>query len=510
MSNQDDARVSRLNELFEFATLLNQQVEFKEILRVVMEKSAAFLNASMAVILMINPKTRQTVKTVHRQALNSPEPRYRSVQHQVSGWVMRNNKPLMSQDLQTDSRFANVDFGSVDVRSVIAAPLGIEGLIIGSIILMNESTELVFADSALEFLEMLAVVAAPYLRNVQELKEYFETRLPDAALFAKYEELGLMGRSQKFKDLLTAIEAAARCDIRVLMEGESGTGKELVARAIHKFSSRSEKPYIAIDCGAIPENLLESELFGHLRGAFTGANTDRKGLFEEADGGTLFMDEIANLPLPMQAKLMRVLQEGEIRRLGSNQAQSVDIRIIAASSSSLKQLVEAGQFRQDLYFRLHVYPVTIPALNERDGDISLLANHFLTKSAKEQGKRIDAFHEKILEYLNGRLWAGNVRELENLIERLVALAPDEAGTLDLKMLPADLREEVKDQAEGTGPADSAKALQEQLQDVEAQILEKTLSACGWNQSKAARKLGLSEGNIRFRMEKLNIQRPEKS
>ncbi|MCG8603622.1 sigma 54-interacting transcriptional regulator [bacterium] len=501
-----EAESSQLKEIFDFATLLNQQVEFKEILRVVTSKAADLLHASMAVILMINPKTRQTVKTIHREAINLPEPRYRSIQHQVSGWVMRHNKSLISHDLPKDARFSNVDFAKVDVHSVIAVPLRIEGLIIGSIILMNDTSAPDFDESALEFLEILAVVAAPYLRNVQELKGYFEAALPVAALFAKYEQVGLVGRSEKFKDLLASVEAAAKCDIRVLLEGESGTGKELVARAIHMFSSRSEKPYLAIDCGAIPENLLESELFGHVRGAFTGANTDRKGLLEEADSGTLFMDEIANLPLPMQAKLMRVLQEGEIRRVGSNQAQAVDVRIIAASSSPLKHLVEAGTFRQDLYFRLHVYPVSIPSLNQRDGDISLLANHFLNKSVKQQGKKAQAFHAQILEYLNSKQWIGNIRELENLVERLVAIAADDAQVIDLKILPADIQEDMENRLHVE--VATSKSLQEQLQKVEADILEKYLSACGWNQSKAARQLGLSEGNIRFRMEKLKIKRPQ--
>ena len=501
---------SRLMELFDFATLLNQQNEFNEILRVVARKSADLLDATMAVILMINPDTRQTVKTIHREAIVVPEPRHRSILRQVSGWVMKHNKPLISSDLQQDSRFANLDFKKVDIHAAMAVPLRIEGLIIGSIIVMNEDKQKVFDESALAFLEVLAVIAAPYLRNVQELKQYFTVPLPDTTLLSKYEEVGLIGRSEAFKLLLMAIEAAARSDIRVLLEGASGTGKELVARAIHQFSNRSDKPYIAIDCGAIPENLLESELFGHVRGAFTGANSNRIGLLQSANKGTLFMDEIANLPLPMQAKLMRVLQEGEVRPLGSNKSLKLDVRIIVASSASLRELVDAGGFRQDLYFRLHVYPIRIPSLEQRKEDIGLLANHFLQKSCKHQGKKTPAFHERILEYLNSRTWAGNIRELENLIERLVAIAPAGTEVIDLEVLPLDIREQIDPADRDSAKGGASTSLQDRLQDMEARILIDTLTACDWNQSKAARVLELSERNIRFRMEKLNITRPAKT
>ena len=197
----------------------------------------------------------------------------------------------------------------------------------------------------------------------------------------------------------------------------------MLARAIHTFSARNNKPFVAIDCGAIPLNLVESELFGHVKGAFTGATTDRKGLFAEADSGTLFIDEIASLPIDMQAKLMRVLQEGEIRPIGSNSTHKVDVRVIAAGSTSIRQLVDAGQLREDLYYRLHVYPIPVPSLRERQRDIPILANHFLSKFAGQQGKRAQAFHEEITDFMRIRPWPGNIRELENFVERLVTLCP---------------------------------------------------------------------------------------
>ncbi|NIV72407.1 AAA domain-containing protein, partial [Candidatus Saccharibacteria bacterium] len=248
-----------------------------------------------------------------------------------------------------------------------------------------------YVSESLNLLEKLAIITAPFINNVHKIQEYFQVSLPDSTLLSKYEALGLLGKSSQFMDLLRGIESAARCDVRVMLEGESGTGKELIARAIHKLSFRSKRPFIAIDCGAIPEHLIESELFGHVKGAFTGAVDDRKGLFEAANGGTIFMDEIANLPLDMQAKLLRVLQEGEIRPVGSNLSRKVDVRIISASSKKLRELLKNQSFREDLYYRLYVYPLQVPTLNERSEDIPLLANYFLNKYSQQQQKYAQMF-----------------------------------------------------------------------------------------------------------------------
>jgi transcriptional regulator with PAS, ATPase and Fis domain len=294
--------------------------------------------------------------------------------------------------------------------------------------------------------------------------------------------------------------------VRVLLEGQSGTGKEMIARAIHQFSSRSKAPFVAIDCGAIPANLVESELFGHVKGAFTGAAADRKGLISEADNGTLFMDEIANLPIDVQAKLMRVLQEGEVRLVGSNKTHKVDVRVIAASSSSLRKLVEANTFREDLYYRLHVYPVLVPSLQERAEDIPILANHFLAKFAKQQAKQAQAFHAEIIDFIQQRHWAGNIRELENLVERLVTLAGPKMAILDRDLLPPDLRKELKKFETGQHEADAVKPLQESLSEYEEQLLRQALIANNWNIAKTARALRIAEQTLRYKMGNLGIVR----
>jgi transcriptional regulator with GAF, ATPase, and Fis domain len=430
--------------------------------------------------------------------------RYHNVHTQVCGWVIKNHRAFLSPNIKEDSRFRKDRFKELSIKSVMCVPLRIEGVIIGSILLLNKDRDDEFDESDLAYLEKLAAIAAPFLRNVQKIQEYFAAPLPAAALLAKYEPLGLLGKSKKFIELLQAIEAAALCDVRVLLEGQSGTGKELIARAIHQLSARHDHPFVAIDCGAIPANLLESELFGHVKGAFTGAGSDRKGLLEEAHQGTLFMDEIANLPLEMQTKLLRVLQEGEMRPLGSNKARKIDVRIIAASSAYLRQMVDSRQFREDLFYRLNVYPIEVPSLHEHQEDIPLLANHFLKKFARQQNKPIASFHEEVLDFMLQRRWEGNIRELENFVERLVTLAKSTTTVLDRSILPPNYQKDFRKFKALSSSQTARKSLNENLAEYEAQLIREVLLENDWNQSQAAHALKISEPNLRYRMNKLGM------
>jgi transcriptional regulator with GAF, ATPase, and Fis domain len=493
--------------LIDLAYALSQQNHFEEILRLVAQRTAALLHGQTALIMMVNPQTRQTVKTVVREGREDQEVKYRAVQDQINGWIMKFNQPLLSQDIKNDPRFAKVKFGDLAIKSVVAVLLRIEGIVLGSLIVLNKRNDEVFNEDDLDYLDKIAVIAAPYLRNVQKIQQFFESPLPQAALLSKYEKLGLLGKSKKFVQLLQTIEAAARCDVRVLLEGESGTGKELIARAIHKFSSRSSHPFVAIDCGVIPAHLIESELFGHVKGAFTGAVADRKGLLEAADNGTLFMDEIVNLPMEVQSKFMRVLQEGEIRPLGSNKSRQVNVRIISASSRSLQKLVEAQQFREDLFYRLHVYPIYVPPLHERRPDIPLLANTFLKKFSQQQQKPLTHFSGNLLEFLQQRQWTGNIRELENFVERLVALSPPEAKILDHDILPPDIKKEFKKFKPALDEAYVSKSLEESLAEHEEQLIRRALIEHDWNQSQAARVLKIPVPTLRYKMNKLGIVKP---
>jgi transcriptional regulator with GAF, ATPase, and Fis domain len=493
------------DSLIELAYALNQQNNFQEILRLVSEQACSLLGAGSVSLSMLNPQTRQTVKTIFREVENQDEKYFKSLTTQVSGWMIISQSAFISEDVKKDDRLRIPYPDKTDIRSIIGTRICVEGSTLGSLILLNSRSKPAFNTDDLKILEHLSVIAAPYLRNVQKINQFFESPIPEETLVIKYKDSGLIGKSDKFIEILQAIDAATRCDVRVMLVGETGTGKELIAKAIHKFSHRCQGPFVAIDCGAIPAHLLESELFGHVRGAFTGAISNRKGLFEEADKGILFMDEIANLPLDMQTKLMRVLQEGEIRSLGSNQIRKIDVRIICASSKPLRDLIDKGEFREDLYYRLHVYPILIPNLAARRNDIPLLASQILQHYAKKQDKKVSQFHEQVLEYMKNETWPGNIRELENFVERLVTLSSKTKITIDIESLPSDIKSQFE---ELNGHLEKQNIpLKIAMEKYEAEYLRDTLKRYNWNQSKAARSLSMSEQNLRYRMKKLSIQRP---
>src|ERR1700723_3798353 len=261
-------------------------------------------------------------------------------------------------------------------------------------------------------------------------KEAGELRRP-LRPFTRFDHI--IGASPKMRDIFDLIQTIAPQSSRVLITGESGTGKELVARAIHENSARSKKPFITINCGAFPETLLESELFGYVKGAFTGANENRRGLFSAADGGTLFLDEIGNMSLTMQVKLYRVLQEGKVRPVGSTEEDDVDVRVIAATNKDFEKEIAEGRFREDLYYRLSVIPIQLPSLRERKADIPLLARHFLETFRKSMEKPVTSISPEAMSRLESYDWPGNVRELENTMERAVAL--ETTGEVTLRVLP---------------------------------------------------------------------------
>jgi two-component system response regulator AtoC len=242
---------------------------------------------------------------------------------------------------------------------------------------------------------------------------------------------GICGHSAQMQNVFSLLRQVIPTDVRVLISGESGTGKECVARAIHDGGPRKDGPFVAVDCGALPANLLESELFGYVKGAFTGADRDRKGLFEEAHGGTLFLDEIVNMPVEVQAKLLRAIQESEVRPLGSSRVRKVDVRIIAAASESVRDEMIAGHFRRDLFYRLNVVNFNLPSLRERKEDIPILADHFLSTMNKRYGKHIKGFQADAMAHLEAYAWPGNIRELEHAMERAVVLCQsDRLGETD--------------------------------------------------------------------------------
>jgi len=296
---------------------------------------------------------------------------------------------------------------------------------------------------------------------------------------------GLRGESAAMQRVFAQIERASRTRATVLVSGESGTGKELVSRAIHYESERASAPFVPVNCGAIPHDLLESELFGHLKGAFTGATESRAGFFLAADGGTILLDEVGETSPAMQVKLLRVLQDSEIRMVGSSRPRKVDVRVIAATNGDLAQLVQKGAFREDLYFRINVIPIHLPPLRERSDDIIPLTRHFASRCAEDLGRPVPEISDRVLEIFRGYAWPGNLRELENVVQRLVVMA--ESDTIDAPDLPSLMRFSVTEPR--TAPTRT-------LAEVEAAYIREVLDSVGGNKTQAARILGIDRKTLR--------------
>ncbi len=319
-------------------------------------------------------------------------------------------------------------------------------------------------------------------------------RLKDSLGEGEQSFQGMVGASSQMQDVFAAIRKVASSEAPVLIEGESGTGKELAARAVHRLSRRSKKPFVAINCGAIPENLLESELFGHEKGAFTGAHAQRPGQIETAQGGTLFLDEIGELPLALQVKLLRFLQEGTIQRVGGRKEIMVDVRVLAATNVELERAMSEGRFREDLYYRIAVVTVRMPNLQERQGDVLLLAKVFLDRYAADNRKKITGFTAKALQSLETHAWPGNVREIENRVRRAVIMAEKS------QISPADLGlASGYERYEGMSLREAREAL-------ERELVERALARNQGNVSRASAELEVSRPTLYELMDKLGIER----
>ena len=337
-------------------------------------------------------------------------------------------------------------------------------------------------------------------RGLEHLGLREEIRNLRVSLDRKYGFESILGRSKPLLAVLDMASRAAQATSTVLIHGETGTGKELVAKAVHCNSRRKDKPFVTINCGAIPKDLLESELFGHRKGSFTGAFENKRGRVELADGGTLFLDEIGELPLELQVKVLRLIQQGEIEKLGTTHAATVDVRIIAATHRNLPAMVEDGTFRQDLYYRLAVIPLELPALRERADDIAELAQHFFLEAKEKQGRSSLVLPASLLPYFSAYGWPGNVRELENAIERVVVLSRGDEITLD--DLPDFLRRErpAAEELHFDLPPQGIS-----LEAVEKELIVRALEKFQWNQTRAAQYLDISRKTLIYRMEKFGLR-----
>jgi formate hydrogenlyase transcriptional activator len=437
-----------------------------------------------------------------------------------AGWTFLHQRPFFRPDLATERKYPGEDvLFREGFRSLIVVPLVVRGKSIGTLNL-GSTRPMEYGEPEAELLQEVANQLALAIENMREYEEIgrLKAQLERENVYLREEILGehnfeeIVGNSPALTAVLHTIDRVAPTDTTVLVLGETGTGKELVARAIHSRSPRHKHPLVKVNCGAIAAGLIESELFGHVKGAFTGALERRTGRFELADRGTLFLDEVGELPLDMQVKLLRVLQEQEFEPVGSSRTVTVDVRVIAATNRGLEQEVAAGRFRADLYYRLNVLPIRVPALRERQADIPQLVMFFIQRHAKRIGRTVEGVSRESMERLTRYGWPGNVRELENVIERALVLSP--GGVLDVgrDFLPALPTPDVQDSRHPSTvvpmPAASAPG-GGTLEDIERAHIAATLERTGWvieGPRGAARVLDMHPNTLRSRMKKLGIER----
>jgi len=437
----------------------------------------------------------------------------------VIGQIFRTRSPFVVPDIKSEPLFLNRTGArnavSRDKVSFLGVPVMVSGGPAGVLTVDRLFGDDVSFEEDIRFLTVLATLMAQFITLHREIGKK-EARLVEEnrSLKAKIHRIHdghfIIGHSKPMQEVFGIIDKISKSDATALLLGESGTGKELVARAIHESSERKSRAFIKINCAALPETLLESELFGHEKGAFTGAHATRPGRFELADSGSIFLDEIGEMPLSLQAKILRVLQERQFERLGGTRTFKVDVRVVAATNVSLEDAVARGKFRADLYYRLNVVPILLPPLRQRKDDIPLLFNHFLLKSNQRNGKDVKMTSE-LLDFLMSYSWPGNVREMQNLVERMVILAEGERVTL--KDLPPNIRHggRRKVAVEGNVPflgnverveSSSGRSLSQ----IEREEIESALMRNGWVQARAARELGLTQRQMGYRIKKYGLSR----
>jgi transcriptional regulator with GAF, ATPase, and Fis domain len=478
-------------------------------------------------------------RTLDRENVRRPAVK---ISRAVAGEVARTGKPLLTTNAQADARLqSSPSVSGLKLRSVLCLPLKARGRFLGFLYMDHRFEEGVFRADDLELVEAFADQAAVALEDqrvlaelrerteelarskerVEELNRLLEQQLDvqrreldevrtllrdrgDRPL--KYEYADIVGSSDALREVLRLVDHVTDTSVPVLVLGESGTGKELIARAIHHNGPRSTRRFVTENCAAIPANLLESVLFGHVKGAFTGADRDREGLFELADGGTMFLDEVGELPLEMQVKLLRVLETGELRRVGGKDTRRVDVRIISATNRDLAAMVSAGEFREDLYYRINVLQVRVPPLRERRADVAELVQHFLRQQASESGDDPKTGTDEAMRVLTGYEWPGNVRQLRNEILRAVALS-------EHVILPEVLSPELRNRSLPTSDVslDGGRALkdivQEAVDELERRLVSDALRESGWRKTDAARTLRVSRPTLDAKIKRLMIRRP---
>ena len=501
-----ECRINVLPFLFQISKVISESESLSHTLVILLKAMEQRMKIIRGMVSLYHRESGSIF--VHESFGLTDEEKARGIYHQgegVTGEVVETGQPIVVSQLRAAPNFLNrtrcrSDGADMNV-SFICVPISRGGKVLGTI-----SAERIYDNARLlrqdvELLSTIASMIAPavelyLIENIEKVRLENENRRLQNELKQKFHPSNIIGTSKPMQGVYDLIKKIANTRTTALILGESGVGKELVANAIHYNSSVSDGPFVKFNCAALPESIIESELFGHEKGSFTGAAALRKGRFEAADGGTIFLDEVGELSLAMQAKLLRVLQEKTFERVGGNKPVKVDLRIVAATNRDLPAMIAKGDFREDLYYRLNVFPITIPPLRERGSDVVTLADHFVARFASDTAKEIKRISTPALTMLMSYHWPGNVRELENVIERAVILSDD--GVIHGYNLPPSLQTSVLSGTTfGCG-------LQAKLDAVEYEMIVEALKTHNGNTTEAARELGLTRRMMGLRMAKYDI------
>jgi Nif-specific regulatory protein len=497
--------VRKLSTLLEASQALSATLDLKEGLRRVLDILGRHHGAIRSTVVLLSEDTGDVQVEASAGAV-TPGKRVRyKIGEGITGRVVESGKPIVVPRVSREPMFLHRAAERPELPhqelSYVSVPIALEARTIGAV-----SIDLLFKadrdyNRTVKFLGVVASMIAQAVK-VHRLIEAERQRLVDEnahlrqELKERYDFSNLVGTSGPMRQVYEQVVQVARTNTTVMLRGESGTGKELIAHAIHYNSSRVKKPFIKVSCAALPHDLIESELFGYEKGAFTGAQTAKKGRFELAEGGTLFLDEVGELNVATQIKLLRVLQEREFERLGSTETMRANIRLVAATNKDLEKAIAAGEFREDLYYRLNVFAIYVPPLRERKADITLLADHFVEKFAHEHGKKVKRISTPAIDMLASYHWPGNVRELANAVERAVVVC--EGQVLHAHHLPPTLQT-----AEASGTTQTA-SLSESIEAFEKDALRDALKSARGNRAKAARLLSTTERIFNYRVRKYGI------
>jgi Nif-specific regulatory protein len=501
-----ERKLKELTILYEISQLIGSALNCQEVFSDILGTFHTRLGMNRGTITLLNPETGGLeIRAAHGMTEEEVKRGRYLVGEGITGKVVETGEAVAVPQIEKEPLFLNRTRSRDNLKkgdfSFICVPIKNGPNILGALSVDRLFSEEIAFEEDVRLLSIISSMIAQGLKIQQMVQDEKRQLLSEnitlrEKLKERYSLYNIVGTSNKMSEVFQMIERIANTDVTVLIRGESGTGKELVANAIHFNSSRAPKPFLKLNCAALPDTLVESELFGHEKGAFTGATEQRRGKFERADGGTLFLDEIGTLNLTAQAKLLRVLQEKEFERIGGNRTFRVDVRIIAATSKDLERSIEEGTFREDLYYRLNVFPIFIPPLRERKTDILLLADHFIEKFNQKHKKDVRRISTPAIDMLMQYHWPGNVRELENCIERAVLLRTDRV--IHSYHLPPTLQT-----GEGSGTVPSF-SFEGAMKNFERELIIDALKNSGGNMAKAARLLKTTERVVSYSVKKLRI------